>query len=73
MENVPSVRSTSAGRSSLSVRSVTVVPPSKQSLRTPIPAPPIDPPSSRSGDNKRSVNLLALKVNYILFLAFWHL
>ncbi|KAJ6688448.1 MYOSIN [Salix koriyanagi] len=53
MENVPSVRSTSAGRSSLSVRSVTVVPPSKQSLRTPIPVPPIDPPSSRSGDNKR--------------------
>ncbi|KAF9668089.1 hypothetical protein SADUNF_Sadunf15G0091800 [Salix dunnii] len=53
MENVPSVRSTSAGRSSLSARSVTVVPPSKQSLRTPIPVPPVDPPSSRSGDNKR--------------------
>ncbi|KAJ6875886.1 hypothetical protein NC652_035304 [Populus alba x Populus x berolinensis] len=53
MENVPSARSTSAGRSSMSVRTVTVVPPSKQSLRTPISIPPIDPPSSRSKDNKR--------------------
>ncbi|XP_024442515.2 coiled-coil domain-containing protein SCD2 isoform X2 [Populus trichocarpa] len=53
MENVPSARSTSAGRSSMSVRTVTVVPPSKQSLRTPISIPPIDPPSSRSRDNKR--------------------
>ncbi|KAI5563039.1 hypothetical protein BDE02_15G090900 [Populus trichocarpa] len=53
LENVPSSRSTSAGRSSMSVRTVTVVPPSKQSLRTPISIPPIDPPSSRSRDNKR--------------------
>ncbi|XP_034899708.1 coiled-coil domain-containing protein SCD2 isoform X2 [Populus alba] len=53
MENVPSARSTSAGRSSMSVRTVTVVPPSKQSLRTPISIPPIDPPSGRSKDNKR--------------------
>ncbi|KAG6746230.1 hypothetical protein POTOM_050760 [Populus tomentosa] len=53
MENVPSARSTSAGRSSMSVRTVTVVPPSKQSLRTPISIPLIDPPSGRSKDNKR--------------------
>ncbi|XP_034908901.1 coiled-coil domain-containing protein SCD2 isoform X1 [Populus alba] len=53
MENVPSVRSTSAGRPSMSVRAATVVPPSKQSLRTPVSIPPIDPPSSRNRDNKR--------------------
>uniref|UniRef100_A0A6N2MES0 Uncharacterized protein n=1 Tax=Salix viminalis TaxID=40686 RepID=A0A6N2MES0_SALVM len=53
MENVPSVRSTSAGRPSMSVRAATVVPPSKQSLRTPISIPPIDPPSSTNRDHKR--------------------
>ncbi|KAJ6889020.1 coiled-coil domain-containing protein SCD2-like isoform X2 [Populus alba x Populus x berolinensis] len=53
MENVPSVRSTSAGRPSMSVRAATVVPPSKQSLRTPVSIPPIDPPSSRNRDTKR--------------------
>ncbi|CAK7336810.1 unnamed protein product [Dovyalis caffra] len=53
MENVPSVRSTSAGRPSMSVRSATGVPPSKQSIRTPISIPPIDTPSSRSAANKR--------------------
>ncbi|KAG5234322.1 coiled-coil domain-containing protein [Salix suchowensis] len=53
MENEPSVRSTSAGRPSMSVRAATVVPPSKQSLRTPISIPPIDPPSSTNRDHKR--------------------
>ncbi|KAF9671772.1 hypothetical protein SADUNF_Sadunf12G0083300 [Salix dunnii] len=53
MENVPSGRSTSAGRPSMSVRAATVVPPSKQSLRTPIATPPIDPPSSTNRDHKR--------------------
>ncbi|RAL41467.1 hypothetical protein DM860_010261 [Cuscuta australis] len=53
MEHTPTVRSTSAGRSSLSVRtgsaasSATVVPPSRTSLRTPAPIPPVEPPSSR--------------------------
>ncbi|KAB5532198.1 hypothetical protein DKX38_018868 [Salix brachista] len=53
MENVPSVRSTSAGRPSMSVRAATVVPPSKQSPRTPISIPPIDPPSNTNRDHKR--------------------
>ncbi|KAF2311541.1 hypothetical protein GH714_024645 [Hevea brasiliensis] len=44
-EHVPSVRSTSAGRPSMSVRTATLVPPSKPSLRTPISIPPVEPPS----------------------------
>jgi hypothetical protein len=67
MENVPSVRSTSAGRPSMSVRAATVVPPSKQSLRTPVSIPPIDPPSSRNRDNKRFGSCC----NLLIFLAFW--
>ncbi|KAL2462338.1 Coiled-coil domain-containing protein SCD2 [Abeliophyllum distichum] len=49
MEHAPSVRSTSAGRPSMSVRSgtTTVVPPSRSSLRTPVTIPPIEPPSNR--------------------------
>ncbi|KAK6147960.1 hypothetical protein DH2020_018872 [Rehmannia glutinosa] len=45
----PSVRSTSAGRPSMSVRAGTnaVAPPSKPSLRTPVTIPPIEPPSNR--------------------------
>ncbi|KAM1185885.1 hypothetical protein ACFXTH_015106 [Malus domestica] len=46
VEHTTSVRSTSAGRPSISVRSVAVVPPpSKPSLRTPVAIPPIDPPT----------------------------
>ncbi|KAL7161914.1 hypothetical protein ACSBR2_042402 [Camellia fascicularis] len=47
MEHTPSVRSTSAGRPSMSVRSTTVVPPKRGSLRTPVSIPPMEPPSSR--------------------------
>ncbi|KAL2478952.1 Coiled-coil domain-containing protein SCD2 [Forsythia ovata] len=49
MEHAPSVRSTSAGRPSMSVRSgtTTVVPPSRSSLRTPVTIPPIEPPNNR--------------------------
>ncbi|XP_065872644.1 coiled-coil domain-containing protein SCD2 isoform X2 [Euphorbia lathyris] len=50
-EHVPSVRSTSAGRPSMSVRS-TLVPPSKSSIRTPISIPPIEPPSSRNREKR---------------------
>ncbi|CAH9116439.1 unnamed protein product [Cuscuta epithymum] len=52
MDHTPTVRSTSAGRSSLSVRTgsttspAAVVPPSRTSLRTPASVPPIEPPSS---------------------------
>ncbi|XP_050121579.1 coiled-coil domain-containing protein SCD2-like isoform X1 [Malus sylvestris] len=46
VEHTTSVRSTSAGRPSISVRSAAVVPPpSKPSLRTPVAIPPIDPPT----------------------------
>ncbi|KAH7866085.1 hypothetical protein Vadar_015418 [Vaccinium darrowii] len=47
MEHNTTVRSTSAGRSSMSVRSTTLVPRSQGSLRTPGSIPPIEPPSNR--------------------------
>ncbi|KAL0342274.1 UNVERIFIED_CONTAM: Coiled-coil domain-containing protein SCD2 [Sesamum calycinum] len=49
MDITPSVRSTSAGRPSMSVRAATttVAPPSRSSLRTPVTVPPIEPPSNR--------------------------
>lgn len=46
MDHTPSVRSTSAGRPSMSVRSAQMVPPSRPSLRTPVSIPPIEPPSN---------------------------
>ncbi|XP_022137208.1 coiled-coil domain-containing protein SCD2 isoform X1 [Momordica charantia] len=52
VEHVPTVRSTSTGRSSMSVRSTQIVPPSRTSLRTPVSIPPIDPPSNRGGDRR---------------------
>ncbi|KAG5537275.1 hypothetical protein RHGRI_024654 [Rhododendron griersonianum] len=48
MEHTPAVRSTSAGRPSMSVRSTTtLVPRSQVPLRTPVSIPPIEPPSAR--------------------------
>ncbi|XP_057791494.1 coiled-coil domain-containing protein SCD2-like isoform X1 [Salvia miltiorrhiza] len=49
MDINPPVRSTSAGRPSMSVRTGTntVAPPSRSSLKTPVTIPPIEPPSSR--------------------------
>ncbi|XP_011073178.1 coiled-coil domain-containing protein SCD2 [Sesamum indicum] len=49
MDITPSVRSTSAGRPSMSVRAATttVAPPSRSSLRTPVTIPQIEPPSNR--------------------------
>ncbi|KAF5743657.1 hypothetical protein HS088_TW08G00242 [Tripterygium wilfordii] len=46
VEHAPSVRSTSAGRLSMSVRSTNLVPPSKSSIKTPSSIPPIEPPSN---------------------------
>ncbi|XP_017422003.1 coiled-coil domain-containing protein SCD2 isoform X1 [Vigna angularis] len=48
VEHTHSVRSTSAGRSGVSVRSAAVVPPTKSTLRTPMAIPPIDPPTNRN-------------------------
>ncbi|XP_063935777.1 coiled-coil domain-containing protein SCD2 isoform X1 [Daucus carota subsp. sativus] len=53
MDHTPSVRSTSAGRPA-SVRSAQVVPPSRNSLRTPVAGPPIEPPSNRLRDNNNN-------------------
>ncbi|XP_040986644.1 coiled-coil domain-containing protein SCD2-like isoform X1 [Juglans microcarpa x Juglans regia] len=52
VEHVPSVRSTSTGRPSRSVRSTAFVPPSKSSLRTPMTIPPIEPPTSRNRERR---------------------
>ncbi|KAH6824270.1 coiled-coil protein [Perilla frutescens var. hirtella] len=49
MDINPPVRSTSAGRPSMSVRTATntVAQPSRSSLKTPVTIPPIEPPSNR--------------------------
>uniref|UniRef100_A0A5B7B984 Putative coiled-coil domain-containing protein SCD2 n=1 Tax=Davidia involucrata TaxID=16924 RepID=A0A5B7B984_DAVIN len=52
VDHTPSVRSTSAGRSSMSVRSTPLVPPSRASLRPPVSIPPIEPPSTRPGEKR---------------------
>ncbi|XP_072964598.1 coiled-coil domain-containing protein SCD2 isoform X1 [Typha angustifolia] len=49
VEHTPAMRSTSAGRPSISVRpTATMVPPSKTSIRTPSPIPAIEPPTDRN-------------------------
>ncbi|KAF3441430.1 hypothetical protein FNV43_RR15344 [Rhamnella rubrinervis] len=53
VEHTSSVRSSSTGRSSVSVRSANIVPPSRpSSIRTPVAIPPIEPPNNRNS-NKR--------------------
>ncbi|KAA8530001.1 hypothetical protein F0562_034541 [Nyssa sinensis] len=54
MEETPSVRSTSAGRPSMSIRTTPSVPPSRTSLRTAVSMPPIDPPTSRQREKRFS-------------------
>ncbi|KAF7123340.1 hypothetical protein RHSIM_Rhsim12G0180400 [Rhododendron simsii] len=51
-----SVRSPSAGRPSISVRSMTLVSPSRGSLRTAVSLPPMDPPSSRLREKRFTSN-----------------
>ncbi|PKI36633.1 hypothetical protein CRG98_042975 [Punica granatum] len=53
VDHAPSVRSTSAGRPSMSVRSTPLVPPSKNTLRTPVSIPPIEPPRKTRENNTR--------------------
>ncbi|KAF2312808.1 hypothetical protein GH714_040514 [Hevea brasiliensis] len=60
-EHVPSVRSTAAGRPSMSIRTATLVPPSKPSLRTPISIPPIEPPSNRNKEKRFTSDVGQLK------------
>ncbi|XP_020204312.1 coiled-coil domain-containing protein SCD2 isoform X1 [Cajanus cajan] len=52
VEHTHSVRSTSAGRPAVSVRSAAVVPPNKSTIRTPMAIPPIDPPTNRNRDKR---------------------
>ncbi|XP_027168816.1 coiled-coil domain-containing protein SCD2-like isoform X1 [Coffea eugenioides] len=67
MDHTPSVRSTSAGRPSMSVRSTTttVLPQNKPTLRTPVAIPPIEPPSGRFREKRLTpdVGLVDLKAS----------
>ncbi|KAG5035786.1 hypothetical protein JHK87_010696 [Glycine soja] len=60
VEHTHSVRSTSAGRPAVSVRSAAVVPPNKSTLRTPMAIPPIDPPTNRNREKRYCVVLFYL-------------
>ncbi|KAF2307404.1 hypothetical protein GH714_026917 [Hevea brasiliensis] len=53
VEETPSVRSTSAGRSSISFRTAPPLPTSKGSLRTAVSLPPMEPPRNGQRDSKR--------------------
>ncbi|KAL3500965.1 hypothetical protein ACH5RR_035414 [Cinchona calisaya] len=57
MEEASSVRSASTGRPSMSIRTTPSIPPSKPSLKTPVPIPPIDPPSSKQREKRFSPDL----------------
>ncbi|MQL83213.1 hypothetical protein Taro_015701, partial [Colocasia esculenta] len=63
IDHAPSVRSTSAGRPSVSVRSTPLVPPSRTSLRTPSPIPAIEPSVDRHKDKRFLVNVGHAHVN----------
>ncbi|XP_074585478.1 coiled-coil domain-containing protein SCD2-like isoform X2 [Curcuma longa] len=52
IENTPSVRSSSAGRPSISVRPFPLVPPIQTTLMTPSPIPPIEPPVDRRREKR---------------------
>ncbi|THU71309.1 hypothetical protein C4D60_Mb04t00060 [Musa balbisiana] len=52
VEHTPSVRSSSAGRPSISVRSAPLAPPSKTTLLTPSPIPPIEPPIDKRREKR---------------------
>ncbi|PSS13717.1 Coiled-coil domain-containing protein [Actinidia chinensis var. chinensis] len=54
VEEAPSVRSTSAGRLSMSIRTTPSVSPSRTTLKTPIPIPSIDPPTNRQREKRFS-------------------
>ncbi|KAM7484010.1 hypothetical protein LguiA_000019 [Lonicera macranthoides] len=57
VEQTSSVQSTSVGRSSMPIRTTPAVPPSRTSLKTPIPIPPIDPPTSRPREKRFSLDM----------------
>uniref|UniRef100_A0A2P2PHZ8 Coiled-coil domain-containing protein SCD2 n=1 Tax=Rhizophora mucronata TaxID=61149 RepID=A0A2P2PHZ8_RHIMU len=53
VEEAPSAHSTSAGKPSMSLRTVPPVPPSKESMKTAISLPPLEPPRDGQRDSKR--------------------
>ncbi|KAJ8772447.1 hypothetical protein K2173_027624 [Erythroxylum novogranatense] len=57
VEHVPTVRSSSAGRSAISVRTPVLMPSSKPSLRTPASVAPIEVPASKSKDRRFSLDV----------------
>ncbi|KAG5537276.1 hypothetical protein RHGRI_024654 [Rhododendron griersonianum] len=68
MEHTPAVRSTSAGRPSMSVRSTTtLVPRSQVPLRTPVSIPPIEPPSARLRETRSDVGFFSFVFPSLIF------
>ncbi|XP_010929655.1 coiled-coil domain-containing protein SCD2 isoform X2 [Elaeis guineensis] len=57
VEPAPTVRSTSAGRPSLSVRTAPLVPSNRTTLRSPSPIPAVEPPVDRRRDRRFLVDL----------------
>ncbi|XP_004501742.1 coiled-coil domain-containing protein SCD2-like isoform X2 [Cicer arietinum] len=58
-----SVRSASAGRPAVSVRSTAVVPPPKSTIRTPMAVPPIDPPTNRNREKRFAPDITIRQLN----------
>ncbi|CDP18971.1 unnamed protein product [Coffea canephora] len=57
VEEGSSIRSASTGRPSMSIRTIPSVPPPKPSLKTPMPIPLIDPPTSKQREKRFSPDL----------------
>ncbi|GFQ01190.1 coiled-coil domain-containing protein scd2 [Phtheirospermum japonicum] len=62
LDGVLPARSTSTGRPSMSIRTTPSVPPSRPSLKAPVPIPPIDPPSNRQREKKFSPDFAQLNL-----------
>lgn len=60
-----SVRSTSTGRSAMSIQAMPPVPPGTMPLRTAVSLPPMDPPTSKSRDKRFSSDMGKIKLNDI--------
>ncbi|CAK9144393.1 unnamed protein product [Ilex paraguariensis] len=57
VEDIPSVRSATAARPSMSIGTVPSLPPSRTSLKAPMSIPPLDPPNNRQREKKFSSDL----------------
>ncbi|KAK9090014.1 hypothetical protein Sjap_023191 [Stephania japonica] len=61
VEQAHSVRSTSAGRPSVSARAPPMVPPTRTSLRTPVQMPPIQPPTNKKREQRFPIDMNHVK------------